>query len=120
MDSLSNKATIYLLIAIGMAVTSAFLLLLRFSSVSAAGVFLLWLLSPYFILLFINARSCKSTISTHACIFMTITCMLTGIGALLDIKYIHPDPQGAIAILLIPPVQFLEIGVLSAFFGRSR
>ena len=75
-------------------------------------VFLLWGLIPYIILGYvlknISELSKNSTLSLIA--IMAIS--LAGLYAMVDIMFIHPDPQGGLALLMVPLFQFIAIGFM--------
>lgn len=67
--------------------------------------FMVWLLAPYLIMgvvLTMHRESRYKILSDciACCISVTIA-----LAVLIDIKYIHPDPQGPIAILMVPIIQ---------------
>ena len=81
---------------------------------------LIWLSFPYIIML----HFFKKHITTARRLYLDYIaiCIVSGIGLImiLDIRFIHPDPQGPIAIQVIPIVQLGIYAMLSAVINKMR
>jgi len=66
-----------------------------------------WLLSPYMVLAYLNESRPSTFKRPHTEMLLMVGIIFLGIGAMIDINLIHPDPLGLIAMLLIAPVQLI-------------
>ncbi len=73
--------------------------------------FLCWAASPYILLAWRSKRTIEN--SKKRILFETISILMCTISLalIIDIIFIHPDPQGGIALLFLPIYQWLIIGV---------
>lgn len=81
-------------------------------SSSAFVFFLVWLLLPYVAIIAVLIslhRQGKAALHCHAATFIVTA---GGMLLLADIIYWHPDPQGAIAVLMLPILQGIAFAVL--------
>ena len=90
---------------IGIALTIMAIESLKPSSNIAFAIFAAWSCTP-FILTFILSIIHKNIIGVGVAIYL---CLLIGMLLFFDIKYWHPDPQGGIAVLILPFVFFAVI-----------
>lgn len=90
---------------IGITLTIIAINSLKPSSTLAFAIFAAWSCSP-FILTFILSITHKNIIGTGVAIYLSL---LIGLLLFLDIKYWHPDPQGGVAVLMLPFVFFAVI-----------
>lgn len=90
---------------IGIALTIMAVNSLKPSSTLAFTIFAAWSSSP-FILTFILSITHKNIVGVGAATYLSL---LVGLLLFLEITYWHPDPQGGIAILVLPFVLFAVI-----------
>lgn len=90
---------------VGIALTIIAINSLKPSSTLAFAIFSAWSCSP-FILTFVLSITHKNIVGVGVAIYLSL---LVGLLLFLDIKYWHPDPQGGIAILILPFVFFAVI-----------
>ena len=69
--------------------------------------FSLWLLLPYGIMTFALWRKQRQQYVASRELLIAALVIGAGIIALADIIFWHPDPQGALAVLMIPPLQIM-------------
>ncbi|WP_126452926.1 hypothetical protein [Sulfuriflexus mobilis] len=90
---------------VGIALTILSINSLKPSSDLAFAVFAVWSCSP-FILTFVLSITHKNIIGVTVAIYLSL---LVGLLLFLEITYWHQDPQGGIAILMLPFVLFAVI-----------
>lgn len=90
---------------IGITLTIMAIESLKPSSNLAFAIFAAWSCAP-FILTFILSITHQNRIGVGVAIYL---CLLIGMLSFFDIKYWHPDPQGGIAVLMLPFVFFAVI-----------
>ena len=90
---------------IGIALTIMAIESLKPSSNIAFAIFAAWSCTP-FILTFILSITHQNIIGVRVAIYL---CLLISMLLFFDIKYWHPDPQGGIAVLILPFVFFAVI-----------
>ena len=106
------KALSYAILAIAALVSLAFVNALKPNTLGAAAFIAAWLVLPYAALalgLTFFAKERASAI-VHTAVIAIVT-----VGGLLFLAYIiflHPDPQGGIAVLFTPVYQAVGIGIL--------
>lgn len=81
------------------------------SNTTAFIIFTGWMLSPYLLMAVQTAKSLHVNVNLVA-VLIAVT---IANWALVDIFYIHPDPQGAIAMFMAPPLQVVLYEVVYAF-----
>lgn len=99
-----------LVIAVSMILTSVMFYGLGISIKSVASLIFVsalyvWLVSPYIMLVYYHRQASGRLTSTKEFVMVTLVSML-GLGVMTDVIYIHPDPQGAIALMMVPLLQF--------------
>lgn len=90
---------------------------LKPTSNGAFVFFAVWLLLPYVAMsavLISLHRQGKAALHYHAA---TVIVTAGGMLLLADIIYWHPDPQGAIAVLMLPILQGIAFAVLLPVFS---
>ncbi len=111
----------------GMALRISIIMILLAASLSLAFVarlkpagpgpwlfFSLWLLLPYGLMAFsLWRKQRRQQVATRQPVIAIIV-ISAGIFALTDIIVWRPDPQGALAVLMIPPVQIMFWLIINA------
>jgi len=85
------------------------------NSVIAMVLILSWMLVPYIVLAYIlrsGSESVRKAVLNCGTVFLISA---GGMYMLVDVMFIHPDPQGAIAVLMVPLLQLIGTGILSVF-----
>lgn len=106
------KALGYTILALAALVSLAFVHILKPNSVGAAAFIAVWLVLPYAALalgLRFFAKERESAIA-----YVVVVAIVTA-GGLLFLTYfifLHPDPQGGIAVFFTPVYQAVGIGIL--------
>lgn len=106
------KAISYAVLAIAASVSLVFVNVLKPNSPGATAFIAAWLVLPYAALALALAFLAKERASAIA--YVVVTAVVAG-GGLLFLTYViflHPDPQGGIAVLFTPIYQAVGIGVL--------
>ncbi len=67
--------------------------------------FLIWAISPYIFIVLMTKYSTKYT-ATLVVIGISSVLSIGGVFMLIDAMYVHPDPQGALAFVVIPIYQW--------------
>ncbi|MFA9261984.1 MAG: hypothetical protein ACEQSB_01305 [Undibacterium sp.] len=73
------------------------------SNATAFVIFTGWMLLPYVLMAVQTAKSQYVNVNLGAVLIAVILAN----WALADIFYIHPDPQGAIAMFMLPPIEIV-------------
>jgi hypothetical protein len=108
------KPITFLLLAISVCTSVWFVSVLKPTSVGAYVFFATWLASPYAVLTSaLLLLQSKRQSQVH---WLGITAMISTSGILMlsDLIFWHKDAQGAIAVFLVPILQFAAIAVLVA------
>ena len=105
-----SKNPIYVILTLSVAVTLWLLVTLSPTSIGGWLLFGGWLLSPYFFV-YRSINSKNNSAAFSRLFIMTTLVSLIGITWLVYIIFISPDPQGAIAILFVPPFQILAYAI---------
>ena len=106
------KALSYAILAVAALVSLAFVAVLKPNSLGAAAFIAVWLLLPHAALALGLTLFAKERASAIA--YVVVVAMVT-VGGLLFLTYViflHPDPQGGIAVLFTPVYQAVGIGIL--------
>ena len=106
------KALSYAILAVSALVSVAFVNVLKPNSLGAAAFITVWLVLPYAALALGLTFFAKERASAIA--YVVVVAIVT-IGGLLFLAYfifLHPDPQGGIAVLFTPVYQAVGIGIL--------
>lgn len=84
--------------------------------------FSVWLLLPYGMIAFSLSRKQRWQQAPSRQLFFAALVITAGILGLADIIVWRPDPQGALAVLMIPPVQIMFWFIINAIqsFRSSR
>jgi len=88
---------------------------------SLGGIgFLLWAISPYLYASFMMKRSIDGR-AIKILFVLSLILTIGGIYLLLDAMYIHPDPQGALAFVVIPIYQWfvLLVALVLMYVGNK-
>lgn len=89
---------------------------LKPSSFLALAIFSFWTSAPFIGLLILTLQKYKDPIGVCIAIYLSLA---ANILFFLDIKYWHPDPQGAIAFLGLPILSVIIITITLALTGRK-
>ena len=117
------KAVSYAILAIASSVSLVFVYALKPTSLGATAFISAWLLLPYAVLALGVKFFAKGRASGIAPVVVTGGVAGGGLLFLTYVIFLHPDPQGGIAVLFTPLYQALGTGVLvptSRWLARSR
>jgi Kef-type K+ transport system membrane component KefB len=123
-DKAQGRATLVfrltvLLLCVTASITTWFIVQLKPSSTSAGLWVAALLITPYAaMLVWLMARRRRRQ-SVEAWCVLAVLMAMAGLYILADAIYIHPDPQSAIAVLVVPVLQLIMF-VLGALFIRWR
>jgi hypothetical protein len=106
------KAISYAVLAIAASVSLVFVNVLKPNSLGATAFIAAWLLLPYAALALGLAFFAKERASELTYVVVTVVVAGGGLLLLTDVIFLHPDPQGGIAVLFTPIYQVVGIGVL--------
>jgi hypothetical protein len=87
----------------------------------AAVTFLIWAISPYLLILFLVSRTKRSSMMKTFFILLLILA-IGGVGILINVMFINPDPQSALAFIALPFYQlfiFMMIALPVYFMQKS-
>jgi hypothetical protein len=101
----------FLVIIAAAVVTIYFVKAIKPSSIEAFLIFSTWLAIPHAIMASVLFLVYKRNVAPA---FLCITSVLVSLGGILllsDIIFWHPDAQGAIAVLMVPLLQFVAIAI---------
>lgn len=90
---------------------------------SSVGFFIFscfWLSMPAITLIFLSMKKSHLFITINNAFYVSFAVIGSGIYFLIDVTYLHPDPQGALAVYMLPMVQMIEIGLLAVVFNVLR
>jgi len=110
-------AVICMLVFITSSATVLFVKALKPSSSAAFAFFVIWLLLPYVAMIAVIIslhRQGKAALHCHAASFIVTA---GGMLLLADIIYWHPDPQGALSVMMLPILQVVAFAVLLPVFS---
>ena len=94
-----------LVVIVAACTTVFFVTTLKPSSVMAFTLFAAWLVLPYLVMAAVLIKSGqKGTPSPHWHV-LAIGASMVGIVFLIDVIFLHPDAQGAIAVAMTPLIQ---------------
>jgi hypothetical protein len=110
------NAISYAVLAIAASVSLVFVNALQPNSLGATAFIAAWLLLPYATLALALMFFAKERAS--AIVYVVVTMVVAGSGLLFltNVIFLHPDPQGGIAVLFTPIYQAIGIGVLVPTF----
>jgi uncharacterized membrane protein len=97
--------------------TVFFVKTLKPTSSGAFVFFVVWLILPYVAMiatLISSRRKDKAALHWHAA---TVIVSVGGMLLLAETIYWHPDPQGAIAVMMLPILQSIAFAVLLPIFS---
>ncbi len=107
------KAIGYIVLAAAACASLLFVQALMPASLGATAFFSAWLALPYAALASMVFFATKaSTVTTH--VVVSVLVAAAGLLFLTEVIFLHPDPQGGIAVLLLPVYQGCGIIVLLA------
>jgi hypothetical protein len=106
------KAISYAVLAIAASVSLVFVNVLKPNSLGATAFIAAWLLLPYAALALALTFFAKERASAIAYVVVTAVVAGSGLLFLTDVIFLHPDPQGGIAVLFTPIYQAIGIAVL--------
>ena len=106
------KAMSYALLAVAGCMSLVFVHALKPTSLGAAAFFAAWLLLPYAALAL--AVRLFATKRAAAIAYLMVAVLVAGGGLLFlaNLIFLHPDPQGGIAVLFTPIYQAIGIAIL--------
>ena len=106
------KAISYAVLAIAASVSLVFVNVLKPNSLGATVFIAAWLLLPYAALALALAFFASERASAIGYVVVTAGVAGGGLLFLTNVIFLHPDPQGGIAVLFTPIYQAVAIGVL--------
>lgn len=106
------KAISYAVLAIAASVSLVFVNVLKPNSLGATAFIAAWLVLPYVALALALAFFAKERASVIAYVVVTAVAAVGGLLFLTNVIFLHPDPQGGIAVLFTPIYQAIAIAVL--------
>ena len=124
MNIQKNIKTVYFVVGIPLLLTVLFVVRLFIENIHAKtelplvgylffSLFLLiWLSAPYILMVDFFKRDLKSDSKQTVSYTSLILVSLIGVLSLIRVRFIGSDPQGPIAILIVPLVQFAIYGFL--------
>ena len=107
--------SVRVLTAVGIITTVIFLESWKISGIGRTIFYSVWLLSPYIILAYLNEFRPITFRRPRTEMLFMVGIIFLGIGAMVDITFLHPDPLGLIAMILIAPLQFICLVAARAF-----
>jgi hypothetical protein len=102
----------YILLAIAIGISLVFVYKLGPVSLGAWMVFAAVVSAPYLVLGICVALARDEPATQLANLLLIIVTTLAGLFLLTDIVFLHPDAQGAIAVVTMPILQLIGIGLL--------
>lgn len=106
-----------IIIISGAIIEAALVMQLQFSSLSKEVIFLLWLMLPFILLIFLNWISPNNK---QICLSFSSIFVLCSISYIVNIMFFALDAQGGISILFIPIIQYLAISLIFLFFHIKK
>jgi hypothetical protein len=106
------KALSYAILAVAALVSLAFVNVLQPNSLGAAAFIAVWLVVPYTALALGLTFFAKERASAIAYVVVVAIVTAGGLLFLAYVTFLHPDPQGGIAVLFTPVYQAVGIGIL--------
>lgn len=106
------KAISYAVLVIAASVSLVFVNVLKPNSLGATAFFAAWLLLPYAALALAVTFFAKERASAVAYVVVIPVVAGGGLLFLTEVIYLHPDPQGGIAVLFTPIYQAVGTGIL--------
>jgi hypothetical protein len=106
------KAITYAVLAIAASVSLVFVNMLKPNSPGATAFIAAWLLLPYAALALALAFFAKGRTWEITYVVVTVVVAGSGLLFLIDVIFLHPDPQGGLAVLFTPIYQAIGTGVL--------
>ena len=113
MNEQTLKGIGYSLLLIAAMVSIAFVQVLKPTSLAGGALFSTWLLLPYVVLALLLMFWSRDRTSVMAGLAVSVVVVGGGLLFLTDIVFLHPDPQGGIAVLFAPLYQGIGIAVLA-------
>lgn len=110
----------FLAIAAAACATVLFVAAMKPTSTTAFALFSAWLLIPHAAMaaaLMLKQRKGATPAHWHA---VAIVVCSAGVLAIADAIYWHPDAQGALAVMMVPLLQGLALGLLLPLSGWAR
>jgi hypothetical protein len=110
----------FLAIAAAACATVLFVAAMKPTSATAFALFSAWLLIPHAAMaaaLVIRQRKGPAPAHWHA---VAIVVCIGGVLAIADAIFWHPDAQGALAVMMVPLLQAIALGVLLPLSGWAR
>jgi hypothetical protein len=99
-------------IVLGVAASASLVFALKIGSV----FLMFWQLAPYIVMGYLlKEHSDSRNKSLMLCVAIVIASFL-GIYCSIDIIYLHPDPQGGIALFILPVIQLIAYGVFNMIY----
>lgn len=106
-ESMIIRWSVRVLTGVGIVTTAIFLESWKISSIGRLIFYSAFILSPYLILAYLNESRPSTFKRPRTEMLFMVGIIFLGIGAMVDITFIHPDPLGLIAMFLVAPVQFI-------------
>ena len=109
-----------LVVIVAACTTVFFVTTLKPSSVMAFTVFAAWLVLPYLVMAAVLIKSGQKGTPSPRWHVLAIGASMVGIVFLIDVIFLHPDAQGAIAVAMTPLIQAVASVLLLPIALRSR
>lgn len=106
-----------IIIILGAIIEAALVMQLKFSSFNKEVIFIVWLMLPFLLLIFLNWISPNSK---QRCLSFSSIFVLCSISYIVNIMFFALDAQGGISILFIPIIQYLAIFLTFLFFNIKK
>lgn len=103
------KRLSFLALLVAMAISLAMVRALQPATLKAGLLFSGWLLLPYVLLAGIVALRSRDRAAVLANLATILLVAAAGLKLLADVIFFHPDPQGPIALLMVPMLQVAGI-----------
>jgi hypothetical protein len=114
----------YVVLVIAACVSLVFVHALQPTSLGAAAFLAAWLVLPYAVLALAVRFFARTRAAAIACLMVTVAVAGGGLLFLTNLIFLHPDPQGGIAVVFTPIYQAIGIAVLLPvchwLVGRAR
>ncbi|MBL0226351.1 MAG: hypothetical protein IPQ16_12535 [Geobacteraceae bacterium] len=110
------NAIVCILMLVTSSATVLFVKALKPASSAAFVFFVVWLLLPYVAMISVLISLHRKDKAALHCYAATFIVTAGGMLLLADTIFWHPDPQGAIAVLMLPILQGIAFAVLLPIF----
>lgn len=101
----------------GAVIEAVSLMQLKFSSLNREIIFIVWLMLPFFLLMFLNRIASNNN---RVCMPFSSIFVLCSISYIVDVIYFSSDAQGGLSILFMPIIQYITILPTFLFFYTKK